>query len=143
MTGDAYADVTARMQTRIDMITGALAELQRQAADTRPDSDDRDAERARAARSGELGPHWRAVQQRIDLGQTTLADVMSGADDSTAARALRTSTRQGLDAAVERERDLAAEEERESVFDEAAALQGRIASRSADVRRLLQERGLA
>ena len=41
------------------------------------------------ARTGALGVEWQRVQQRIDLGQTTLADVMSGADETQAARALR------------------------------------------------------
>lgn len=45
-----------------------------------------DEERARAARAGELGPDWRVLQQRIDLGQTSLAAILSGQDDHPAAR---------------------------------------------------------
>ncbi|PKI92942.1 hypothetical protein CW368_01185 [Actinomycetales bacterium SN12] len=52
-----------------------------------------DEERARRARAGALGPDWRAVQQRIDLNQTTLEEVFSGADESPAADALRRSAR--------------------------------------------------
>lgn len=45
--------------------------------------------RAKEARSGAMGPAWKVIQQRIDLNQTTLADVFSGADESAAARELR------------------------------------------------------
>lgn len=45
--------------------------------------------RAERARAGELGPEWRTVQARIDLGQTTVAAVFSGQDTSAEAEALR------------------------------------------------------
>lgn len=48
-----------------------------------------DAARAERARAGELGPEWRAVQARIDLGQTSLEAVFSGEDESPAAQQLR------------------------------------------------------
>ncbi|WP_182112014.1 MULTISPECIES: hypothetical protein [unclassified Actinotalea] len=43
-------------------------------------------ERAKAARAGELGPDWRTLQQRIDLGQTSLAAILAGADEHPAAQ---------------------------------------------------------
>lgn len=55
-----------------------------------------DEQRAQAARSGALGADWQVVQQRVDLGRTTLADVFSGADTSPQARALRERSAQRL-----------------------------------------------
>ncbi|QGQ19852.1 hypothetical protein GC089_12275 [Cellulomonas sp. JZ18] len=55
-----------------------------------------DEERAQAARSGALGREWQVVQQRVDLGRTTLADVFSGVDTSPQARALRELSAQRL-----------------------------------------------
>ena len=57
-------------------------------ADRRADAENR-AEVEQARRDGEHGAEWRAVQQRIDLGKTTLDDVISGVDLSDEARALR------------------------------------------------------
>lgn len=50
-----------------------------------------EADRVRAdrARAGELGPEWRSVQSRIDLGQTSLEAVFSGEDTSVEAEKLR------------------------------------------------------
>ena len=57
-------------------------------ADRRADAENR-AEVEQARRDGEHGAEWRAVQQRIDLGKTTLDDVISGVDLSDEASALR------------------------------------------------------
>jgi hypothetical protein len=54
--------------------------------------------RADRARAGELGPEWRAVQARIDLGQTTLEAVFSGEDTSTEAERLRELSNRNLTA---------------------------------------------
>lgn len=43
----------------------------------------------KARRSGERGTAWQRVQQSIDLGRTTLADVVNGTDPSEAAREVR------------------------------------------------------
>lgn len=40
-------------------------------------------------RAGELGRDWQRLQQRIDLGETTLDDVLRGLDLSDEARAVR------------------------------------------------------
>jgi hypothetical protein len=57
-----------------------------------------DRDRAERARSGELGPEWRIVQGRIDLGQTTVEAVFSGEDASLEAEALRQTSRRNLTA---------------------------------------------
>ncbi len=48
-----------------------------------------DAERARLARRGELGPEWQRLQQRIDLGETSMTDIVSGLDTSAEATSVR------------------------------------------------------
>ena len=63
--------------------------LARQAAE----SEDR---RATAARRGELGEDWRQLQERIDLGRTSLAAVLSGEDTSPVARRIADATMERL-----------------------------------------------
>ncbi|OAN40991.1 hypothetical protein [Microbacterium sp. H83] len=70
--------------------------LDAQELEDRAEEERADEERAERARSGELGPEWRTVQQRIDLHQTTLEDVFSGADETTAAQTLRGRARDNL-----------------------------------------------
>lgn len=86
---------TADARTTAEEVRVEREELARQSAS-------RDEERARAARRGDLGPDWREVQQRIDAGRTTLADVLSGADRSPAAvRLLETAAEQLVEVQVE------------------------------------------
>lgn len=47
----------------------------------------REVEQAR--RSGEHGPEWRTLQQRIDVFQTTESDIFNGLDHSAEARKIR------------------------------------------------------
>lgn len=77
-------------------IRAAVEEIERR---SRRDAD-RDARRgtelAEAARRGDLGPDWRRVQQRVDRGETTLADVFGGRDASPEAAALVRRSREQL-----------------------------------------------
>ncbi|SDN49709.1 hypothetical protein SAMN05216355_10536 [Actinomyces ruminicola] len=77
----------------LDAIIGRLRslgrELERQRETEQERFDQQEEERARMARSGELGEDWRRIQSRIDAGQTTIMDVLSGADRSPEARHLR------------------------------------------------------
>jgi hypothetical protein len=57
------------------------------------------AELEKARRNGEHGREWQAVQQSIDLGKTTLEDVISGVDPSPEAKALRAMMQSTLPAA--------------------------------------------
>lgn len=68
-------------------------------------------EHAAAARRGDLGHAWQVVQQRIDLGQTTLSAVFDGSDTTPAARELRTLAQRNLGSlrATLQEQDEAAE----------------------------------
>lgn len=52
-----------------------------------------------ARRNGEHGREWQAVQQSIDLGKTTLDDVITGVDHSPEAKALRAMMQATLPAA--------------------------------------------
>ena len=52
-----------------------------------------------ARRSGEQGRQWQLVQQRIDLGKTTMADVVNGVDHSPEAVAVRQLITKALPAA--------------------------------------------
>ncbi|RAX22944.1 MULTISPECIES: hypothetical protein [unclassified Actinomyces] len=77
----------------LDAIIGRLRSLgkdfERQRETEQERFDQQEEERARMARSGELGEDWRRIQNRIDAGQTTVMDVLSGADRSPEARRLR------------------------------------------------------
>lgn len=51
--------------------------------------EDKDEDRAKKARSGELGPDWQRLQRRIDLGETSLTAIVHGLDDSVPAENVR------------------------------------------------------
>lgn len=76
----------------------------------------RDEERARARRSGELGPELQRVQARIDAGQTTWEDVIAGRDDDRASRQVRERIETNLNTLAEHmEDDAEFQEEGEAV----------------------------
>jgi hypothetical protein len=72
----------AQFRQETDAVADELAK------DRAKDAESRDAVET-ARRNGEHGPEWRAVQQSIDLGKTTLDDVIRGVDHSPEAQALR------------------------------------------------------
>ena len=96
MTFGEAGDARARSAATIAAIVAMQAEIDEALAVSAVDDAAREAEFAADARQGKLGVEWQRVQQRIDLGETTLDDVMSGADDSTAARVLRDRARARL-----------------------------------------------
>ena len=73
-----------------------VADLERQAEESRRELNESLAQRATEAREGRLGKDWQDVQRRVDAGVTTVADVFSGRDDSPAARRLAELSRQNL-----------------------------------------------
>jgi hypothetical protein len=85
------------MSTREDQllrqVEGLLAETRRDAERVARADVGRDEQRAAAARTGRLGPDWRAVQRRIDAGQTSLVAVFGGSDETPAAVRLRDRSR--------------------------------------------------
>lgn len=70
-----------------------------------------EAEIARKNRSGERGRDWMTLQGRIDLGQTTLAEVMSGADSSPEAQRVTQLSRKNLAALQKQMAEDAAEKD--------------------------------
>lgn len=86
-------DTLTRLTARITSLTMAIERIG-QEVDAKHAEGDR--ARAEAARKGELGPHWRAVQSRLDRGETSLEAVFGGTDDSPEARALRETSRHRL-----------------------------------------------
>lgn len=57
---------------------------------------DAEEELARQRRDGAHGRDWQVVQQRVDLRQTTIDDVLSGVDTSREARAVREAIHQDV-----------------------------------------------
>ena len=90
--------MTGREEELLREIEGVLAETQRDAERVAREDAGRDEQRAAAARRGQLGPDWRAVQRRIDAGQTSLAEVFGGGDESPAAVRLRDRSRATIEA---------------------------------------------
>ena len=100
--------MTSRESELLGQVEALLTETARDAERVARVDAAREDERADAARRGELGPDWQSVQRRIDAGQTTLAAVFRGSDDTPAAVRLRNQARTTLDA-MELPDDLAEE----------------------------------
>jgi hypothetical protein len=88
-----FAEHAIELRRRIKAESARLDDLE---LAERGDQQRADEERAQRARSGKLGPEWRSVQNRIDLNQTTLEDVFSGADGTSAAETLRSMSRRNI-----------------------------------------------
>jgi hypothetical protein len=81
--------MTSREEELLRRVEGLIAETRRDAERVARQDAPREAERAQAARRGELGSDWQSVQRRVDAGETTLAEVFGGTDHSPAAVRLR------------------------------------------------------
>ena len=130
--------------TRIEELMRSLRDVSesitRERQQDERDNAERRQERAEAARNGELGEDWQKIQERIDKGETTLADVFSGKDTSEAADALRQTAQQNIARAMQQAREEAEEEDEEDPF---TALQESLASMNEETeRRLRTMRGL-
>jgi hypothetical protein len=82
-----------RYLARLESVIAGLERDARQAERELAESQER---RAQDAREGRMGRDWQDVQRRIDAGQTSLRDVFSGRDDSTAAQRLAQLSRENL-----------------------------------------------
>jgi acyl-homoserine lactone acylase PvdQ len=101
MPGKSDVDaLRARLTASLASLSAVQTEIEIDSAATAADDQAFDDERAEAARRGELGPDWQKIQQRIDLGTTTLDDVFSGRDDSREAAALLTQSRTTLNETI-------------------------------------------
>ncbi len=83
------AALIEEMRQAQDDIRSATLEVNAERAQLARESQAEEERRAEAARRGELGPHWQRLQQRIDLGETTVAAIMTGVDMSPDAQAIR------------------------------------------------------
>lgn len=116
----------ARATQELDEMTRVqVVDLQRQRAVWAEE----DAERAKQARRGELGPQWQRLQARIDLDETSIADIVSGLDDSPEAAAIRQK-------ASERASELYAEQVADLESDEPNEMQSELTAVRAEVERL-------
>lgn len=73
---------TAQLRADREAMEQDLAELRAQARQE-------ERERADLARSGDLGPDWQRVQRRIDAGESTVQEVLTGRDRSAEAARIR------------------------------------------------------
>jgi hypothetical protein len=90
--------MTSREEELLGRVEAVLAETARDAERVARVDAAREDERAEAARRGELGPDWQSVQRRVDAGETTLADVFGGSDETAAAVRLRDQSHATLEA---------------------------------------------
>lgn len=67
----------------------AMTQVEAESRSLRAEWAREDERRAEQARSGELGPNMRTLQQRVDLGETNWSAVISGADGSPEAAVAR------------------------------------------------------
>ncbi|MFF2271217.1 hypothetical protein ACFVTX_03030 [Agromyces sp. NPDC058136] len=89
-------DVNEMLREALERLAEAEAELDAEIEAERAQNDEAREQLAARARKGELGADWQRVQQRIDLGETSLEAVFTGGDDSQAARALRDRSQQQM-----------------------------------------------
>jgi len=107
-------------------IRAAVAEFERRShADEARDSE-RSAQTAALARDGALGADWKRVQERVDRGETTLADVFTGRDGSPEAAALAKSSRENMAGIVTAAREQGGEPLADEL-DELGVLRSRVA----------------
>jgi hypothetical protein len=93
----ALAASRAERDSALSSIRSMTASIKRDHAAFKEAKRGRDEERARQARSGELGPRMQELQRRIDAGETSWDDVVSGRDPHPSAEATREDMRRNLD----------------------------------------------
>lgn len=86
----------ARLRAETDQIRAAKKSVDAESARARQQAAAKETRMADKRRAGELGRDWQLVQQRIDLRQTTMHDVIRGVDTSDAAASVRRSLAEKL-----------------------------------------------
>ncbi len=86
-------DILERLRRTSEELDAMAVAQQAEWDQSRAEWADEDEERARLARQGELGPQWQRLQQRIDLGETSVSDILRGHDDSVDAEQVMTDAR--------------------------------------------------
>jgi hypothetical protein len=131
-------DPRAHANATLAAILAMQAEIDDALVQSAADDARREAEFSAHARVGKLGTEWQRVQQRIDLGETTLDDVMSGVDDSPSARALRERAEATLEV-VHDELELDEEPEKVDTLAEMNEMQRDLAKRLDELRMMAEE----
>jgi hypothetical protein len=91
MSADATEDaILADAASFVAEIERERAVVARESAEADRRGAERLAEVEDARRRGDHGRDWQVLQQRIDLRETTMSDIVDGLDHSTEARAIRT-----------------------------------------------------
>lgn len=115
-------------------MAGARAEMERALVAERAERQTAEQRRAERARSGELGPEQRRLQERIDMGQTSWDAVLAGEDDSPEATEVRSGIARNaqafsaeLDEAMNAERVAGREDPRVALADSFARLRASVA----------------
>jgi hypothetical protein len=93
--------MTTREEQLLRQVEGILAVTQRDAERVAREDAERDEQRAAAARTGRLGRDWRAVQRRLDAGETSVSEVFGGGDESASAVRLRAQSRATIEVMAE------------------------------------------
>lgn len=91
--GDEVDDILERLRRASEDLDAMAVAQQAEWDQARAQWAEEDEARATLARRGELGPQWQRLQQRIDLGETSVAAIMRGADESVEADLVRTDAR--------------------------------------------------
>jgi hypothetical protein len=99
------------MQRSAEDLNRSAREQERELTRLREEMAGSDEERAERARRGQMGPDWVRLQQQIDLHQTSIEAIMSGADESREAERVREQSLAGADAIFTQQQDDLEEED--------------------------------
>lgn len=91
--GGGVDDILERLRRTSEELDAMAVQQQAEWDQARAQWADEDEERATLARRGDLGPQWVRLQQRIDLGETSISDILRGNDDSVDAELVMTDAR--------------------------------------------------
>lgn len=93
-------DLLAGIELQVEEATAALETIRTEARAAESENSREDYERA--ARSGELGEERQELQRRLDNGETTWSEVVSGRDGHPSAVAVRSEITGSLRASIDR-----------------------------------------
>ena len=128
--------ILAEMRAAIAEIDAETSEVREALAEQQKADAEEEDDIAAARRKGEHGRDWQTVQQNIDLGRTTLDDVITGVDHTPEAEAIRRDMQKLLPAARAQFATIAEEGEREGLFTSMQEAQAELASAVEQLRQL-------
>lgn len=128
--------ILAEIRAATEEIRGQTRDVEAEFEAEKEKSRDEDDALAEARRKGQHGRDWQLVQQKIDMGRTTMDDVVSGVDLSDEARAIRREMQKTLPAARAQFAAEAEAEETEDGISQIEKTQAELAQAIAQLRRL-------